>query len=54
MGIYKLSIEEIQDELEDFFDRLEGDFDIKDICKAFNNIAKKEYWIERICLKEKK
>lgn len=52
MGVYKLNVEEIQEKLEDFLHSLEGDYDIEDFVKAYNNIAKKEKWKERLMFKK--
>lgn len=48
MGIYKLEVGEIEDSMEEWLHSLEGDFDVKDIAKAFNNIAFREGWKERL------
>jgi len=51
MGTYKLSYKEVKENLNEWLWSLEGDWDIKDIVKAFNSIAKKEGWKERLKLK---
>lgn len=51
MGNYKLNYEEIKESLDEWLWSLEGDWDTKDIVKAFNNIAKKEGWKERLKIK---
>jgi len=48
MGTYKLSYKEIKESFDEWLWSLEGDFDVKDIVKAFNSIARKESWKERI------
>ncbi len=48
MGTYNLNYDEIKTSLMEWLYSLEGDWDIKDIVKAYNNIAKKEGWKERL------
>jgi len=52
MGIYKLDYKEVKEKVNDFLWTMEGDWDIKDIVKAFNSIAKKEGWKERLEIKK--
>jgi len=51
MGIYKLNYKEIKESFNEWLWSLEGDWDVKDIIKAFNSIAIKEGWKERMRLK---
>ena len=48
-----LDVEEIEEKLDDFLKSLEGDFEEKDFCMAYNNIAKKEGWTKRIGIVDK-
>lgn len=50
MGTYFLCLDEVHVSMRDWLESLEGDFDPEDICKAYNKIAKKEGWKERITL----
>ena len=50
MGIYKLSLDEVHESMKNWLESLGGDFDAEDICKAFNKVAKREKWDERITL----
>ena len=54
MGTYKLSYKEVKESFNEFLWNLEGDWDIKDIIKAYNSIAIKESWKERLTLKKNK
>jgi len=50
MGTYKLDYKEVKEKLDDFLWGMEGDWENKDIVKAFNSIARKEGWKERLKL----
>jgi len=54
MGIYKLDVEELEEALDEFLHSLQGDYDIEDFVEAYNNIAKKEKWKERLKCQKKK
>ena len=46
-----LGVDEIEPELRNMLERLEGDFITEDVVKAYNNIAKAEGWEKRITIK---
>ncbi|KKL90076.1 hypothetical protein LCGC14_1908290 [marine sediment metagenome] len=54
MGIYKLNFDEVYESMKEWLESLEGDFDVIDIANAFNKVAKKEKWNERLKVMLKK
>jgi len=52
MGTYKLGYDEVKESLNEWLWSLEGDWDVKDIVKAFNSIARKEDWEEGLQIKK--